>query len=125
MTNQEINEYFAEHLFDIVVCDTKPYCKKCKDTSTCKHKGYLTNKEWVVNYIENWQAVVEKVCRNEMVDVVIKRFGKNPTCTIRWQDWKANDDKYSRCKRKYASGNTIGEAVCLAAVEYLKAVHNA
>lgn len=102
MNNQEINEYLAEHLFGL---STDIY-------HLTKH--YYTGNP---DYISNWQAVVEKLCDRVGVSFEILKNAKNENfAQVNW----FNDFP---CGQRFNNGygDSIGEAVCRAAVEYLKA----
>jgi len=114
MTNQEINEYLAEHLFGL---------EKTIKTSA----GWLFRVELncggitTPNYIENWQSVVEKLEAKHGHDIVFHLATdvsnhKNKMCKIELNKLHDNEQFFKEI------GKTIGEAVCRAAVEYLKSL---
>jgi len=120
MTNNEINEYLAEHLFGWVDFEyEKTRCEGCgtlRPNSVKKCCGKIINhKIELPNYIENWQQVVEKLQSIPNIKGMIYSIQEGGEIfqfafTITTYD----DMDY------YENGITIGEAVCRAAVEYLK-----
>ena len=83
---------------------------KCGLNSTCS----LCNGKDAPNYISNWQAVVEKMCNTGIrFEVVSGGVGDQAVIAFFYERMKSGE-------HYMAFDKTIGEAVCRAAVEYLK-----
>ena len=124
MKNQEINEYLAFNLFNKKLVWDKTMCDVCgqmcyngnkEKTTICEDCGNEVNHRIDnTDYITNWQAVVDKLIKCEQQSLTItKNIGLG--C-----GWLANINRPNYANVT-ASGDTIGLAVCRAAVEYLKA----
>lgn len=93
MTDREINECLVEHL---------PFTEQER-----RHRDFM-----FANYIENWQAVVEKLHDNvRYLEIVI--YPNHALCQIRT---RVPDEIVVLSGQQ----DTIGQAVCRAAVDYLK-----
>jgi len=102
MTNQEINEYLAEHLFKLE-----------------RGVGFGLWENDCPNYIENWQRVVAKMIKDFLLEINICPNGLKEF-EVEFIDWDLKFDE----QQESQSCKTIGEAVCRAAVEYLKQSEN-
>lgn len=140
MEQKEINEYLAEHLFGLKkdidfgetfnhkidlskgTRDSAP-CEKCyKYFSLAQIQSEAMNRYSCVqklapNYIENYQQVLEKLVTTPHFCLTVQKTattqaGKIFMCTIDSHDNVFED--------VFGYGDTIGEAVCKCAIEYLK-----
>lgn len=137
MTNEEINEYLAENLmglernndFGECECEFESgfigfHCKNCgktRDTDP-EFDEYVTDycyKE-APNYIEEWQQVIHKFIENFDSNISFFKLGTIPetyACGIDNYTCPITDDPIYAIQEE---GDTIGEAVCKAVVEFLK-----
>jgi len=114
MTNQEIREYLAENLDELKFSKTNGWYKETNDTNENSIKRLPVD---LPDYIENWQQVVEKLLTNGDINCTQERF-ENEDGSVEWSAWIS--DATNQIIIEHIIGDTIGEAVCLAMVEYLK-----
>ena len=121
---QEVNEFLVEHLFGIFICDKYEKCKKCKDTSKCLYgkawNEVKSNPKNVEDYCTNAMPVLEKLGENALFYIQIARTSFGCGESKKFQVEICDDGNFEIKNNVIAFGNTIHEAVCRCAVEYLK-----
>lgn len=134
MTNQEINEYLAEHLFGLkkgvdfgIMPEHKlklinytglfSKCLNCKREKYTKNFADIECYKKPIDYINNYQQVLEKLAKDNInFEIAIKQdnhFLNNYGFAVKMIDTGS-------IRNGIGCGDTIGEALCIAAIEYLK-----
>jgi len=115
MTTQQKHELIAKKLFGYKVFENKLYVEDDDGGKLC----YQSIGKGLPNYTQNWQKVVEEL--NKLESFVSIEIGFDLPRKMSFIKIR-HAENYGKVETFY--GNTIGEAVVNATVEYFKAVQN-